>query len=460
MIRSFLFVLFIVIGSHLFSQSTNVKINVQGLADSTAIIGYHFGSQRLIYDTLDVVDGSIPLQSDKMLPKGLYFIYTPDFYAEFVLNEPSFEISFSKEQPYYNFDSKGSLENELFSDFQSRLGQLQKQQRALSEQVKTLSGDDSVRVMDELKIVSEQIQNYQDSLIKNNPETFIASFIKLMRGKQVPDFEEIEDSEERKKAKYNFLKNTYFDDLIVVEMMRTPVIHQYVMRYFNDLVLPRPDTIIKEIDQFMTRIEEDEPTFRYWLVTFFNKYQESKMMGMDAVTAHLVENYYLTDKVDWMSAESKEEMRKELQFIKPNLIGKKAPPLTLEDTLGNVVSLEDFEETYLVLYFYDPDCGICKKKTPILKKDYSSLQEENAEVLAVCSITDTSKWKEYVSENDLNWVNLADPSVKSNFRAYYNVRSTPQLYILDEERKIIAKKLDVNQVLDFIRDHKRIYSDD
>ena len=36
----------------------------------------------------------------------------------------------------------------------------------------------------------------------------------------------------------------------------------------------------------------------------------------------------------------------------------------------------------------------------------------------------------------------------------YNVRTTPQLYVLNQERKIIAKKIDVEQVLDFIENYE------
>ena len=54
----------------------------------------------------------------------------------------------------------------------------------------------------------------------------------------------------------------------------------------------------------------------------------------------------------------------------------------------------------------------------------------------------------------MDWLNLADPSYQNNFRMEYNVRTTPQLYVLNHERKIIAKKIDVEQVLDFIENYE------
>jgi hypothetical protein len=61
-----------------------------------------------------------------------------------------------------------------------------------------------------------------------------------------------------------------------------------------------------------------------------------------------------------------------------------------------------------------------------------------------------------VKEQDLNWVNLADPQVRSNFRYEYNLETTPIIYVLDDQKKIIAKKLDVDQLEDFIKKQKEI----
>ena len=105
---------------------------------------------------------------------------------------------------------------------------------------------------------------------------------------------------------------------------------------------------------------------------------------------------------------------------------------------------------YLVLYFYDPDCGHCKKKTPILKAAYQELLNMGVEVVAANIASEEAKWKSYIIENELNWVNVADMDFQSNFRMDYNIKTTPTIYILNNERKIIAKGLDAEQVVEFI----------
>ena len=104
-----------------------------------------------------------------------------------------------------------------------------------------------------------------------------------------------------------------------------------------------------------------------------------------------------------------------------------------------------------MLYFYDPDCGHCKKKTPELLRLYDEkLKPQGVEVIAVCTDTDTDKWKKYVREYGIYVLNGADPQYRSNFRFEYNINTTPKIYIVDANKRIIAKNLDVEQIEEFI----------
>lgn len=434
----------------------DVEVTIDGLQEEEVILGYHFGKQRLIYDTLEVTDETVRLETDDELDKGLYFLYTPNFYFEFILAESSFSLSTALGQSIEAMQVEGSKENESFRAFQKRMGALQTIQRQLVAQLDSLSGTDSLDVRSKMTSINNEMKNFQDSIIRSNPGTFFADFVKLIKGKEVPNFEEIEDEKERRQARYLYLKNNYFEGVSLNGMMRTPVIHNYVNRYFDDLIVPAPDSVIKAVDYVLTQLATEPASFRYWLVSLFNKYQESNMMGMDAVTAHMVENYYLSERVDWLPEEARQNMIKELRYIKPNLIGKQAPKFTAQDPQGNDWTLDDAAADYLVLYFYDPDCGVCKKKTPVLKENYDAIKSLGGEVVAISTITDREKWTNYVTENDLPWINLADLNYRSNFRVDYNVRSTPQVYVLDKNRNIVAKKLDVDQVTSFIQDHKEI----
>jgi len=80
------------------------------------------------------------------------------------------------------------------------------------------------------------------------------------------------------------------------------------------------------------------------------------------------------------------------------------------------------------------------------------------QVFSVCTTSDREAWTKYINDNSLTgWINGWDPLRRTNYDFYYNVQSTPMIYILDRNKKIIAKKLSVEDIHGFI-DNYRKYS--
>ena len=89
---------------------------------------------------------------------------------------------------------------------------------------------------------------------------------------------------------------------------------------------------------------------------------------------------------------------------------------------------------------------------------YNKLKPKGFELYAVCTEVEVEKWKKFIREKKLEWINVGDPHLHNNFRHDFDISSTPQIFILDKNKKIIAKKLDVNQIEDFI-DNRIKYED-
>jgi len=266
------------------------------------------------------------------------------------------------------------------------------------------------------------------------------------------------ESKELALKRYQYYHDHFFDNVSIsdADLLRTPIYQQKLMEYLDQVIIQEPDSVIKEVDFLLESAGVNPEIYRYMLVTLSNKYETSSIMGHDKVFVHIVENYYLTGTADWVSEDLLAKLEERTASIKPNFIGNPAPPLVLNDTLYSRVSLyDDVDANYTVLYFYDPDCGHCKKKTPELYEAYSKLRNQGVEVLAINITNNTDRWKEYIRENDFDWINLADSFNQTNFRFYYDVRTTPTLYILDESKRIIAKKIDASQVEDFINNQER-----
>ncbi len=440
---------------------TNISFEATGITGGDIYLGYHRAEQKFVEDTLAVgADGVVLIQREEQLTPGLYFLYQPNtFYQEFIVNEPSFSIK-GDGRGYTNFQVEGSKENEVFKAFQLELGQLQRERNVLVDSLSKLSGQDSTAIMEQIIALNDRSEASRRALYEQNPDLLISKMIRLMSVVPVEESPEIEDEKERRLQAYRAYRKAFWDRLDFKDegLLRTPVFKANVLKYINEIVPQIPDSLILEVDKVIEQAEDNPVTFRYWLVTFTNQYQNSNTMGMDAVLVHLLKKYYFSGRADWVEEAALATMREEVAFLEPNLIGKKAPSLALVDTTYSPMRpLEDLSEEFLVLYFYDPECGHCKKKTPILRDNYYDLKDLGAEVVAICTISDVDVWKNYIREKELDWINLADLSATSRFRADYDIRSVPRVYVLNGERKIIAKRLDVEQVADFIRNYQAIY---
>jgi len=176
------------------------------------------------------------------------------------------------------------------------------------------------------------------------------------------------------------------------------------------------------------------------------------VMGFDAIFVHMVETYYMTNQAYWINPTVLENLSKKAMKLKRILIGKTAPNMIMLDTNMRPVSMYAIDAKYTILYFWDPDCGHCKTESPKLKKFYDDFKQKfNLEVFGVCSDTSMAEMKQYILKNNLNWINVNGPRcLTPNYHDEYDVSSTPVLFLLDDKKTILAKRLTTDQLEKFI----------
>jgi peroxiredoxin len=139
--------------------------------------------------------------------------------------------------------------------------------------------------------------------------------------------------------------------------------------------------------------------------------------------------------------------------IKPNILGEQAHDLAMPDTALKMHALYDIKTKYTILVFWDPTCSHCKTEIPKLSQYYDSVKAKGVsiEVFAVGIESDIELWKKFIRDHNLKWINVSDLYNQTNFRSYYDIYSTPVIYLLDEKKRIIAKRLDTEKIKDFIQ---------
>ncbi len=440
-----LFFFLLLVPSLLLAQGYRIETTVHNSTDTIAYLGHHFATQRYLDDTVKVVHGKAIFTGNKPLEDGIYFYYTPTNYFEFLVENQTFSLEATAPDFTNTMKVKNSEINEGFYNLQRFTSEMKAKNITLKIEYDSAKNDDKKEAIKaQLNELNIQVEAYQNELKQKYAGTYFARLITLMQSPKVP--ETPEGIKNPQLYRYEYYKNHFWNGIDIADpgLLRTPLLDAKIKDFLDNVIIQQSDSVIKEIDLLIAKSAANKEAFRYLLITLVNKYESSKVIDFDKVFVHLIEKYYLTGKADaWADQETLDKLKNRVAMIKPNFLGNDAPSLIMWDTLGNEVNLKDIEAKFTVLYFYAPDCGHCKKKTPVLYDAYPALVTKGVEILAICTTTDEQEWKKFIKTNDLGWINLADLESKTYVRYFYDIRSTPTVYILDKDKKILLKKIDV-----------------
>ena len=445
-----------------------INVTIMDLQDSTVFLAYHLGDKQYIKDTVKLDrSGNGIFRGQQTLPQGIYMIVLPGrkYFEILISDNQRFSLSCTFSNYFNTLKFTGSKENSAFVEYQKNWVTMQQTAIAISKRIQNnKQNNDSVKILGSVqKLQEENMKAYLKSVVKANEGNFLGTLVKGLLPIDIPKFTipigyKNPDSI-RWVLNYNYNKDHFFDniDLNDERLIRTPLLYSRLDSFFTNVLIQSPDTINKEIDKLINKCSSNYKMFQFVSVYLFNHFRESEIMGHDAVMVKIADDIYLSGKADWVTREFKDDLRKQIDLIRPNLIGKKAENMVMDSYKGIFVSLYDVEKDFTVLYFWEPNCGHCQEATPKLKAYYDKPKDYSLEVFAVCTTADKEKWTKYIEDNKITWINGWDPKRISHFDFYYNVQSTPTIYVLDKNKKIIAKKLAVEEIGPFIDNYRKFF---
>jgi thiol-disulfide isomerase/thioredoxin len=445
-----------------------ISFNINGLSDSTVYLAYHLGDKQYIKDSVKLEKSGHGMFSGKeSLPEGIYMIVLPGrkYFEILVSDDQFFSLTCSYADYFKTLKFSGSDENSSFIDYQKKWVKMQDEAGALNTRFQNnRSNNDSTRILSELrKNKEENMKGYLHEVINSNKGSLLAMLVKAILPVEVPPVvlppNTTNPDSVRWFRAYLYNKDHFFDniDLTDERLLRTPILQAKLNMFFTNVVIQLADSLNREIDKIISKCSSNYKIFQFVSVYLFNHFRESEIMGHDAVMVKLADDIYLSGKADWTTQEWRDNLKKEVDRIRPNLIGQKAHDLVMDSFTGVFVSLYDITKDFTILYFWEPDCGHCQESTPKLKAYYDKAKNEGVEIFAVCTQADKVKWEKYIRDNNLIWINGWDPRRVTNFDYYYNVQSTPSVYILDKNKVIIAKKLPIESVGSFIDNWRKYH---
>jgi len=464
--------LILLVSTGLNAQGYRIEMDIKGLSGDTLLLGEYFTSRMVPKDTL-ILDknGTGVFEKETAFQGGLYLIYiSPEKYFDFLIgDDQQFSIKADAANLAGSVKFTGSEDNHLFQEYKSFLQKKRIELTGVQSNLSSLSSSaDSARVQDKVEEINLEMETYMNDFEMQHNALFVNKFIGATR-EPFPPKELLNGTRRHDDSiRYFYQKDHYLDrfDPFDVRLLHTPIYEGKIKNYIDKVIVQHPDSIIIAVDFLLEGAKIDEDLYRYMLITLFNHFAESKIMGMDVVYFHIAEYYYIPDAT-WSSSDFLNKLKENLHKNKSTLIGQKAPNVNLrkiqaehfqmaaqhaaikkDPHIGEDFFIHDIEASFTIIYFWEGDCGHCKKSTPALYEVYSRLKEKDVKVLsvhAVNSITGKEMWVDFVNEHGLyDWINCWSP-YSNDFRKLYNLQSYPQLFILDRDKKIVAKRVTPEQ---------------
>jgi thiol-disulfide isomerase/thioredoxin len=447
-------------------QSMNIKITVKGLENSKMILANYYGDKQYVKDTLEFdKKASVTIKADTMLPGGVYLAVFPAMgnrYFEFIINEPTFTIETDTNDLTGHINiSPNSQENTLFYADMKFLGKEKEYSDSISKLYRAAKDQkEKDKFRDLLMQVDKDVKNKRNEVITANPNLFYSKLLRAMKDIEVPDAPKDANGKIIDSSwQWRFYKSHFWDNLDLKDerLLRCPVFHNKLKTFMTQTIVQSPDSIIAGGEELLGKTDKKNEMYRYVLTYIFNEAANSKVMCFDAVYVHFGEAYFCkADLTPWMDSVKRFKICDRVQRLKPVLCDKVAQRLILpaDSTEMQWKSLYDIKAKYTILAFWDPDCGHCKKELPVLIEAYHNLKKKGVSVEgfapAIMEIENYKDWMEFIKNNNLDWINVCDPKRHTNFRWEWDIQSTPQIYILDKDKVIKARRIGADQVEDYI----------
>ncbi len=441
-----------------------IQFHIKGLKDTTCLIANYYGNGTYVKDTVKLdKSGRCTFSAPDDLPKGIYiFIITDKNYFDFIINnDKQFSLEADKSNTLKTMKISGSLENSLFYEY-LRFNKLEYDRVIIFQKDldKHSKNADSARLLsDSTGKINNIIIQYKLNIVKKYPSSFLAFMINIMKEPEVPEAPVLPNGRKDSTFSYRYYRAHFWDDVSFADdrALRTPVFHSKLVKYFDKVLPQSPDTIISEADFMIEKSRINPEMFKYMVWFFTRQYENSEIMGFDKIFVHVVNKYYVTDQTPWVDPTVKKEIIKKAAKMEALLIGKRPPNMIMQDTSLQLVSMYNVDASTLLILFWDPECGHCEQEIPKLKTLYDSVKGKyGLEIFAVCSDTTMVKMKSYIKKKNMHWINVDGPrTLTGEYHGQYDITTTPVIYILNERKEIIAKRLTVDQIEKFLENYYR-----
>ena len=464
--------------SQMFSQNEfnySIDITVRGLEPDTVYLANYYGNKMYYADTaLADVNGHFEFEGRSYEECGKYAVVLPGPQLfELLAVQEDVVIRTDVSNPTAFVEIVESDENRLFYDY---LKFIQKR-RVLAAPHESILSDSTAteRAMSDarkgMSILGKEVEGEQKRILRQHPEKLFAKYLNMVVEPDIPEVpSEIENKQD---LQYRWYRDHYWDrvDFEDPRLVRDGSFHQLLDRYWTKVLPQFPDTLAAEAHRLIALTGANASMFKYitHYITFAS--ESSQIMCMDKVFVELIDRYYKTGMATWLNEEQLKKVTDRADELRDSQCGTIIPNITLPDLKQEEwVALHDIDAKWIAVIIWESTCGHCKKELPKFAELYEKWHPKGFEIFAIGNDFDPAPWQEIVEEKGYtDWINVSDnplinaqdsamklittgvTTLKSlNFRTTFDVYATPKVFLLDMDKRIVAKQIGAEQLGDIL----------
>ncbi len=201
------------------------------------------------------------------------------------------------------------------------------------------------------------------------------------------------------------------------------------------------------------RSNGDVNAFKTTLYEIFKYYRSIPLRDAQAGAARLANDFILATDASW-AEETIAEIRWNLGKMQQNDVGSKAADEILFNKRGARKRMLAGRKPYTVLFFNIAHCNDCRQFKEDLQNASALLKSKKVKVVSVYLSPDRLLWQDDIKKYN-NWTHLTDEGPESQLREDYDLVVVPRLYLLDKDKRVIAKDITVQMLCDILENNEQ-----
>jgi len=381
-------------------------------------------NDRYTTDT-KIDEGKFSIKMDSSMAAGMYrFVYAvppEENNFEFIYNgKEDIELTFSETEGVTFISSE---ENKVWSDYQMEV-------IPLNYEIAERYGENPNDSLTIQSLISHQKET-QIKFEKASENLIAGSFIRASRPYMPASFEKSIDY-------FRHNKETYFDAIDVA-----------------DLTLQNSRFLLDQCFYYI-ETKEDIDTVATFLKGASKEYQKSILLNIWQAFVNLEQsekaNFLSRNHLSPLAKELKETALVNMLFTYESLsIGAKAPNFSWKIEDGSTQWFHELTGAeHYILVFWSSSCPHCLQELPKLQKKIQELPKNQYQVVAFGLEDDIYSWKnESLRLSEF----LHIPGMgkwQNEIAKVYDISQTPTYFLLDKDKKIVAKPDELDGLVDLI----------